>query len=230
MSLKTFYNTYPYPNIQDSYPEGIENYSSINAPKNFDGSVFVIGCGTSEAVIIALQNPVAQVYAIDISETSLDLCAKLQHQYDLKNLILDQQDITTFVSQRQFDIAVSSCVLHHIPEVDKAVLNIYNSLTDTGSLQGCVYSTSRPKYLRDIANMGFKSIAELRVYLESNPNEWYMNHLKNDEELADAFLNPYWVDYDFDSLTKLFSRFKERNFVLDNDKIHFQCIKDISPY
>ena len=226
MSLKTFYNKYPYPNIQDSYPHGIENYSSINSPKNFDGSIFVIGCGTAEAVIISLENPLAEIYAIDISATSLDICANLQDQFGLKNLTLDERDITTFVPQKQFDIAVSSCVLHHIPEVDKAVLNIYNSLTDTGSLQGCVYSTNRPKYLRDIANMGFKSIAELRVYLESNPNEWYTNHIKNDEELADAFLNPHWIDYDFDLLTELFSQFKERNFVLDNDKIHFQCIKD----
>ena len=227
MSLKTFYNKYPYPNIHDTYPLGIENYISINAPKNFNGSIFVIGCGTGEAITIALQNPLAEIYAIDISETSLDICAKLRDQHCLKNLILDENDITVFVPQRQFDLAISSCVLHHIPEVDKAVLNIYNSLTNTGRFQGCVYSSNRPKYLREISNMGFKSISELRDYLESNPNEWYLNHLKNDEELADIFLNPHWVDYDFDSLTKLFGNFKERNFVLDDDKIHFQCIKDI---
>jgi SAM-dependent methyltransferase len=227
MSLKTFYNNYPYPNVQDTYPLGIENYISINAPKNFDGSVFVIGCGTGEAITIALQNPLAQIYAIDISEKSLNICAKLQNQFCLKNLILDERDITTFIPQKQFDLAISSCVLHHIPEVDKAVLNIYNSLSDTGRFQGCVYSTNRPKYLREISNMGFNSILELRNYLELNPNEWYLNYPKNDEALADTYLNPYWVDYDFDSLTKLFFKFKERNFTLDNNLIHFQCIKDI---
>jgi SAM-dependent methyltransferase len=223
--LKKFYNKYPYPNIQDTYPRGIENYVSVNAPGNFSGSIFVVGCGTGEAVIIALQNPLAQVYAIDISETSLGICAKIQDRLGLKNLILDEADITDFVPQKQFDMAVSSCVLHHIPQVDKAVSNIYNSLTDTGLFQGCVYSTNRPEYLREISNMDFKSITELRSYLEFNPNEWYTNHLKNDEELADTYLNPHWINYDFDSLTKLFSIFKERNFVLDNDKIHFQCVK-----
>jgi SAM-dependent methyltransferase len=225
MSLKTFYNNYPYPNIHDTYPLGIENYISTSAPKNSSGSIFVIGCGTGEAITIALQNPLAEIYAIDISANSLDICAKLQDQYCLKNLILDERDITRFVPQKQFDLAISSCVLHHIPEVDKAVLNIYNSLTTAGIFQGCVYSTNRPKYLREISNIKFESVLELRNYLEQNPNEWYMTYPKNDEALADTYLNPYWIDYDFNMLTELFFKFKERNFVLDNNLIHFQCKK-----
>ena len=225
MNTKEFYTLYPYPNVLDTFPRGLENYSSIDAPINFQGKIFVIGCGTAEAICIALKNPKSKILAIDLSPTSIKISKELSIKYKINNLNFEVNDITNYVPQETFDIAVSSCVIHHIFDVGKAIDNIYKSLNREGIFQGNVYSKNRPRYIREISDKKFQSLFDLKTFLSNNSNQWYNDHLKNDEELADTYLNPYYKEYTISSLKDLFYQFKEKNFVPRNDKIHFQCCK-----
>lgn len=225
MNIKDFYTLFPYPDIEDTYPLGVKNYRSLSAPRDFQGNILVIGCGTAEAVIIANKNPKSIIYGIDISEKSLEISKNLAKTIPLNNIVLDNKDITEYSEKEKFHYVVSSCVLHHIENVSKAINNIYDSLCYDGKFSGSVYSSNRPKYIRDIKSKEFSSLDELRTYFKHNPNDWYLSHQKNDSELADTWLNPYWRDYDHDLLSIELKKFRNLQIYEENYKLYFYCMK-----
>lgn len=225
MDTKTFYNRYPYPDVNDSYREGVLSRRSLSAPQNFEGNILVVGCGTAESIMIAHRNPNANVLGIDISETSLSIAQSLIEKYDIKNLTLENKDITEYSDPDRFDFVVASCVLHHIPNVDAAIRNIYASVKQNCMIAGSVYSDQRPNYIRQISDKKFQSVEELRAYLEKNPNEWYKTHEKNDSELADTWMNPYFLLYNKMSLLQLLIRFNTITIRDATDRFYFSAIK-----
>lgn len=77
--------------------------------------ILVAGCGTNQAPTLAYTNPQARVVGIDISQESLDHGRYLKHKYGLRNLeliLLPIEDVSTL--GRDFDLIVSSGVLHHM--------------------------------------------------------------------------------------------------------------------
>lgn len=77
--------------------------------------ILVAGCGTNQAPTLAYTNPQARVVGIDISQESLDHGRYLQHKHGLKNLELVLLPIEEVGSLgRDFDLIVSSGVLHHM--------------------------------------------------------------------------------------------------------------------
>ena len=225
MNNKEFYTNFPYPDVQDTYPLGIQNYRSLSAPTKFRGNILVVGCGTAESAIIANKNPNSVVYGIDVSESSLEISKILANKILINNLILDNKDITQYSETEKFQYVVASCVLHHIEEIDKAIKNIYDSLSYGGIFAGSVYSSSRPTYIRTINNLKFSSVNDLKKYLEENPTEWYQYNQKNHSELADTWLHPYWKEYDKSSLTELLNQFRNLEIYEENYKLFFRCMK-----
>ena len=79
--------------------------------------ILVAGCGTNQAAVFAFTNPQAKVVAIDVSQPSLDHHAYLKHRYGMKNLELHRLPIEEVGSlNRDFDLIVSTGVLHHMAE------------------------------------------------------------------------------------------------------------------
>lgn len=75
----------------------------------------VAGCGTNQAAVFAYTNPGAQVVAIDVSAPSLDHHRFLKEKYALKNFSLHRLPIEEVGSlQRDYDLVVSTGVLHHM--------------------------------------------------------------------------------------------------------------------
>ena len=79
--------------------------------------ILVAGCGTNQAAVLAFTNPEAKVVAIDVSQPSLDHHAYLKDRYAMKNLELHRLPIEEVHSLgRDFDLIVSTGVLHHMAE------------------------------------------------------------------------------------------------------------------
>ena len=80
-----------------------------------DLDILVAGCGTNQAAVFAHTNPQARVVAIDVSGPSLDHHRLLKEKYGLTNLDLHLLPIEEVGSLgRDFDLVVSTGVLHHL--------------------------------------------------------------------------------------------------------------------
>jgi SAM-dependent methyltransferase len=82
-----------------------------------DMDILVAGCGTNQAAVLAFTNPEAKVVAIDVSQPSLDHHAYLTDRYAMKNLELHRLPIEeVHALGRDFDLIISTGVLHHMAE------------------------------------------------------------------------------------------------------------------
>ena len=86
-------------------------------PYEPDMDILIAGCGTNQAAVFAYTNRAAKVVAVDVSEPSLDHNRYLRDKYGLKNLelhLLPVEEVPTL--DQQFDLIVSTGVLHHLAE------------------------------------------------------------------------------------------------------------------
>jgi SAM-dependent methyltransferase len=82
-----------------------------------DLDILVAGCGTNQAAVLAFTNPASRVVAIDVSGPSLDHHRLLKEKYGLHNLELHRLPIEEVGSLgRDFDLVVSTGVLHHLAD------------------------------------------------------------------------------------------------------------------
>ncbi len=82
-----------------------------------DLDILIAGCGTNQASVFAYMNPDAKVVATDISQASLDHQQYLKDKFGLWNLelkLLPIEELPTL--GRDFDLIVSTGVLHHLAD------------------------------------------------------------------------------------------------------------------
>ena len=79
--------------------------------------ILVAGCGANQAAVLAYTNPTCRVIGIDVSSASLDHERVLQDRYALANLDLRLLPIEEVAALgRDFDLIVSTGVLHHLAD------------------------------------------------------------------------------------------------------------------
>lgn len=86
-------------------------------PYQPDMDILIAGCGTNQAAVFAYTNRAAKVVAVDVSQSSLDHERYLKDKYALKNLelhLLPIEEVSTI--GQQFDLVVSTGVLHHLAD------------------------------------------------------------------------------------------------------------------
>jgi SAM-dependent methyltransferase len=106
-----------------------------------DMKVLVAGCGTSQAAVLAYTNPSAHVVAIDVSQTSLEHHRHLKTRYGLNNLDLHLMPIEQAGELRgDFDLIVSTGVLHHLADPDAGARVLGELLNDDGVLALMLYA------------------------------------------------------------------------------------------
>jgi len=114
--VQTFYNKYPFPNDDSRNHDWILNALPDVRPH---GEILDVGCGTGE-ISNFLSQFGGNVCGIDLSKDSIKIAKKrypeIEFYYD---------DITKKTKHNPtFDFIFSIGVLHHIPEIDKAIENI----------------------------------------------------------------------------------------------------------
>jgi SAM-dependent methyltransferase len=98
-----------------------------------DLDILIAGCGTNQAAVFAYTNPEARVVAIDVSQPSLDHHRFLKEKYDLANLdlhLLPIEQVGTL--GRDFDLIVSTGVLHHMASPEAGMKALASCLRPEG--------------------------------------------------------------------------------------------------
>lgn len=103
--------------------------------------ILVAGCGANQAAVLAYTNPTANVVAIDVSEPSLDHERFLKDKYRLKNLELHRlaiEDVDRL--NRDFDLIVSTGVLHHLSDSQRGMDSLGGCLRRDGVIGIMLYA------------------------------------------------------------------------------------------
>jgi SAM-dependent methyltransferase len=102
--------------------------------------ILIAGCGANQAACFALTNPSAKVVAIDVSQPSLDHQQYLKDKHGLKNLELHLLPIEELSALgRDFDLVVSSGVLHHLADPHQGMQAIAGCLRRDGVASVMLY-------------------------------------------------------------------------------------------
>ena len=111
-------------------------------PENL--KILIAGCGTTHAARVAYFNPDCTVVGVDLSEPSLAHEVYLKNKHGLANLhlhCLSLLDIETL--GQQFDLIISSGVLHHLPDPDAGLRALKKVLLPHGVMSIMVYGWYR---------------------------------------------------------------------------------------
>jgi len=233
--IQEFYNRHPYPPAVDNLDRARDEWRDGNRRRaeyhllwpgkadRADLQILVAGCGTWQAAKYALCHPDAHIVGIDVSATSIEHTRKLQQQYGLRNLEIRQLPIERAGElQRQFDLIVSTGVIHHLADPDAGLAALREVLTRDGAMYLMVYAPygragvyMLQQYCRRLGiGTSDAEIRDLAAALESLPQHHPLAALlrgsrdaRDPDALADALLNPRDRAY---SVPELFE-FIERN-------------------
>ncbi len=169
-------------------------------------NILVAGCGTVQAAVLAFTNRGCDVVGVDLSEASLAHERFLQDRHKLTNLRLYQGDLRDAAKiGRDFDLIVSTGVLHHMSDPGEGLRALSSVLAPHGAFVGMVYAATRRTgvyMIQDaLKRMGVGAdpagVAFTRRLLAGLPQGHFVNRyievaaeLQHDAALADTFLNP----------------------------------------
>jgi SAM-dependent methyltransferase len=184
-----------------------------------DLDILIAGCGTNQASVFAFMNPDAKVTAVDISQPSLDHQQYLKDKHGLFNLELNLLPIEELPSLgRDFDLIVSTGVLHHMADPQVGMNAVAACLRPDGAMGLMLYA----KYGRaglELLQSAFRdlglgqnesSIAAVRETISLlSPEHLVQPYLKmardmqSDAGLVDTFLHGRERSYTVDECIEL---------------------------
>lgn len=150
--LKEHYENFPYPIPINDLEKELENSFYFSDPSKFwhkiwpekkfsekKLNIFIAGCGTKQAAIIAKCNPEHSVIGADISKTSIDSSEFLKKKYSLNNLELLCNDFRNITFTKKFDLIICSGVIHHLEDPNSGINYLSNILEPDGVIDLMVY-------------------------------------------------------------------------------------------
>ncbi len=201
--------------------------------------ILIAGCGTNQAPYHALKFPNSNIYAIDVSDTSINHAKKMIEKYNIKNLEIEKKDIIDLKDDQKFDYTISTGVIHHTENPQLSLNKIVDATKADGGLFIMVYANYLRHgvyYLQDFFRyLGIKQnklgLDVIRDIMNALPKDHYaQNYIKiannNSRDLSfdagiiDTFLNARDVSYDIFSLKEL----------IDKSGAFFQCWMDNSVF
>jgi SAM-dependent methyltransferase len=106
-----------------------------------DLDILIAGCGTFQAAVFAFMNRAAKVVAIDVSRSALDHQQYLKDKHQLANLelhLLPIEEVSAL--SRDFDLIVSTGVLHHLADPLTGLKALGERLRRDGALGVMLYA------------------------------------------------------------------------------------------
>jgi SAM-dependent methyltransferase len=106
-----------------------------------DLDILIAGCGTFQAALFAFMNRAARVVAIDVSRSALKHQQHLKDKHGLDNLelhLLPIEEVSTL--SRDFDLIVSTGVLHHMADPLAGLTALGRCLRTDGALGVMLYA------------------------------------------------------------------------------------------
>mgnify|MGYP001065270285 CR=1 FL=1 len=143
MGSKDFFNFY---DKQREEIESLEFSYKLHEYRDFNGKkVLDVGCGNGY-VLSKYASEGAKVYGVDITKAGIDLCEKRFEYLGLKGdfRVADAQALP--FEDNTFDCVCSVGVLHHVPNTQRAIDEIYRVLKPGGRLIVMFYHKNSAKY------------------------------------------------------------------------------------
>ena len=152
-AIRKQYEAYSYPPPIEDAEKFLKKWGPLTCDPKFAGiqlwpegrprqdlRILCAGCGSSQAPLIALNNPDCAVIGIDLSETSLAHSNRLRDRHGLANLELRQMSLLD-VGQLSsaFDLILCTGVLHHLPNPDAGLKALADVLEPSGSMGIMLY-------------------------------------------------------------------------------------------
>src|ERR1700712_1760457 len=155
-AVRKQYEAYSYPPPIEDADKFLRTWGPLTCDPRFAGiqlwpegrtrqdlRILCAGCGSSQAALIALNNPDCAVLGIDLSETSLAHTNRHRDRHSLGNLELRQMSLLDVGElNRSFDLIISTGVLHHLPDPDAGLKALADVLDPSGSMAIMLYGKS----------------------------------------------------------------------------------------
>ncbi|WAC92697.1 class I SAM-dependent methyltransferase [Mycobacterium sp. Aquia_213] len=106
-----------------------------------DLDILIAGCGANQAAVFAFTNRAAKVVAIDVSQSALDHQQYLKDKHSLDNLelrLLPIEEVSAL--GRDFDLIVSTGVLHHMADPLTGMTALASCLRREGAMGVMLYA------------------------------------------------------------------------------------------
>ena len=219
-AVRKQYEAYSYPPPIEDAEKFLKQWGPLTCDPRFAGiqlwpegrprrdlRILCAGCGSSQAPLIALNNPDCTVIGVDLSETSLGHSRRLRDRHGLTNLELRQMSLLEVGElNRSFDLILCTGVLHHLPDPDAGLKALADVLDPSGSMAIMLYGKAGRAgvYLvQDIlrrlgAGQDAEGLRTARELLKFVPSNHYListtgklpNDLSDDAGIVDMLLHP----------------------------------------
>jgi len=219
-AVRKQYEAYSYPPPIEDAEQFLKKWGPLTCDPKFAGiqlwpegrprkqlRILCAGCGSSQAALIALNNPDCAVIGIDLSETSLAHSNRLRDRHGLANLELRQMSLLDVGQLKHaFDLILCTGVLHHLPNPDAGLKALADVLEPSGSMGIMLYGKAGRAgvYLvQDIlrrlgAGQDAEGLEMARELLKFVPSHHYLfeptgklpNDLAQDAGIVDMLLHP----------------------------------------
>jgi len=133
------YEAYPYPTpiAGEGLIGDVANMVAFLLPAGFLSGKRILdaGCGTGHRVLgLAKRWPQAQFLGIDFSKASLRVARTLADQHRIENVQFQQGDLMALEPSQEFDLIVSTGVIHHLEDPGKGLANLSRCLAPGGHI------------------------------------------------------------------------------------------------
>jgi len=159
--IRDYWNAQPCNINHSKQPVGTEEYFQEVSAKRYKAEphildfagfhqwrgkrVLEVGCGIgTDAEQFARHG--AEYTGIDISDHSLDICRQRFDVLGLEGTFINRSATDSLGYLGEFDLVYSYGVIHHYPNIDKAIDNVYQVLADDGEFRFMVYAKNSWKY------------------------------------------------------------------------------------
>lgn len=146
-----FYSRYPYPWSPQTFDfvadpdlqrtllnQNLGDWTNTAIPPR--PRIWVAGCGTNQAVYVALKHPDARIVGSDLSPVSLEICRRTVDELGLSQVELRNETINDATYEGEFDLVISTGVIHHTADPAHALRRLRAALKPTGILELMVYN------------------------------------------------------------------------------------------
>ncbi|HEV2863281.1 MAG TPA: class I SAM-dependent methyltransferase [Pyrinomonadaceae bacterium] len=228
--LATFYKKFPWPwqPVKFDYLEDREfgvrmlnqdlgDFTHRSVPR--DARIWVAGCGTNQALHTALKYPDAQVIGSDLSTKSLELCARNARELGVTNLEVREESLNHVPYREQFDVVISTGVIHHNADPGATLEKLAAALKPDGVMEMMVYN----RYQRITTSTFQKAV---RVFGEQRGGVDFdadfalakkvAANLPKGNALEQAFVHTQYMDWSDSDFADLFIHPVEHSYTVES--------------
>ena len=150
------------------YQQTSNNFINYDLKKK---KILIAGCGTGRQIFNYSGINNAEIFAIDISKTSLAYAKRMTDQYKIQNIKYFQTDLLNVdLLEESFDMIICTGVLHHMEKPFEGLKSLYKVLKPNGFMKLGLYST--------IARSSIKELRDDIIKLDLNFNKNNMSKIR----------------------------------------------------